>query len=115
MLLSHSPERERPSATSPCPVVVALCRNDRGALARAVALAADRRRVLHVVVHAPRPATPWALLAGGRPWRRSPEPVDHLADRLRAAGVHVEVHRTTGRPSGLAQDIAATCGGDLVA
>lgn len=114
MLLPRTPERRPTPATSPSPIVVALRANDRGCLARAIALAAAGPRVLHLVVHTPQPPPPWVLLAGGGPWRASPPRMDDLAARLRACGVHVEVHRSTGRPRRLAQAIATTCGGDLV-
>lgn len=112
-MLPPTPECPQTPAPSPCHVVMALRGTDRNCLARAGALASDRRRVLHLVVHTPQLTAPWVLLAGGRARRGSPQPVNDLADRLHAAGVHVEVHRTTGRPTRLAQGIAATCGADL--
>lgn len=113
-MLPPTPECPRTLAPSPCHVVVALRGNDRGCLARGVALASDRRRVLHLVVHIPQLTGPWVLLAGAGRGAGHRNRWTDLADRLRAAGVHIEVHRTTGRPSRLAQDIAATCGADLV-
>lgn len=115
--------RAIPSAARP---VVAVARTVHdAALHAAIRRARTTGSSLHLVVpaHTPPQLSPWALtatvpLAAG--WAAlSVDPLDQLLRRLRAEGLHVETHPTSGwLPGSLrrhAREVARTIAGELLA
>jgi hypothetical protein len=107
-----------PAPARPGGVVLVLQAGRTGRLSAAVRAAADAGCPLHLVVPAPRSLTAWALIAAGPAARSGGQAtgaaVDQALRTARAAGVHVEVHPTAGRPHRLAAGIAAVTGGEVI-